>query len=113
MYASVNSCMAHATFRTSLTADASATRLSCCDAGMTGRNTERQSERRGFQVLPDVPSTHADVYKCLRCNFHSLYFGGACNKLTCGNCNENFCIKCFKPAHMMCAHMLAAHAHVW
>ena len=39
--------MAHATFMSSLTADASAMRLSCCDAGMTGRSTERQSERRG------------------------------------------------------------------
>ena len=83
------------------------------DNAAAAAEQRRQSERRGFQVLPDVPSTHADVYKCLRCNFHNLYFGGACNKLACGNCNENFCIKCFKPAHMMCAHMLAAHAHAW
>ena len=33
------------------------------DNAAAAAEQRRQSERRGFQVLPDVPSTHADVYK--------------------------------------------------
>ena len=69
------------------------------------KTQQAEIQRRGALPYTGKKIVAPDVYVCPRCNYPNHYDGDACNKLTCGKCSRNFCIRCLRPAEDACPHL--------